>query len=213
MSSCAAEDAAIDPAALVLGVEKRARQLASKYAEARHRPDLEDDLAAGLVAELWAMAARGGYDPGRGMPSTWATRVALSRLPRLFDAIAWPVSIPSGMAAASPGRRRAFRRARRTGSFGRVYEADPPRRGEPPHAAVDRADEWAFVAPALAALDDLNRSVLMDCFGVGREAPRTLREIAADRGVTFQSVQQRRRRALRDIRRHLGIKLGEGGSS
>lgn len=205
--------ATIDPAALVLGVEKWARQLASKYAEARHRPDLEDDLAAGLVAELWAMAARGGYDPGRGMPTTWTTRVAESRLPRLFDAIAWPVSIPSGMAAASPGRRRAFRRARRAGAFGRVYEADPPRRGEPPHAAVDRADEWAFVAPALAALDDLNRSVLLDCFGVGRDGPRTLREIAADRGVTFQSVQQRRERALRDVRRHLGVEARKGGAS
>jgi RNA polymerase sigma factor (sigma-70 family) len=78
----------------------------------------------------------------------------------------------------------------------------------PAHYA-DRADLCGLVARGLEALTDKQREVLVQRYGLGGGAPRTLAEIARQAGISHQQVSMRERRALQRLESTLASAVAE----
>jgi RNA polymerase sigma factor (sigma-70 family) len=72
-------------------------------------------------------------------------------------------------------------------------------------AARDRDGIAAECSPDLTILDDRERCVLQRVFGLDRDEPATLAEIAADLGVCRKTVTRLRDRALARLRLDYGL--------
>lgn len=70
------------------------RSIAAYYARRWRRPDLAADLEQAALAELTRQAVAGKYDPSRGSPTTWASRVVPTFVVRELYRIALPVRLP-----------------------------------------------------------------------------------------------------------------------
>ena len=78
-----------------------------------------------------------------------------------------------------------------------------------PARAADRADLRGLVARGLEMLTDKQRDVLVQRFGLGGVAPRTLAEIARGAGISHQQVSMRERRALQRLESALAPAVAE----
>jgi len=81
--------------------------------------------------------------------------------------------------------------------------------GESPAGAADRADLCGLVTRGLETLTDKQRDVLVQRFGLGGSAPRTLAEIARGAGISHQQVSMRERRALQRLEYTLASAVAE----
>lgn len=80
---------------------------------------------------------------------------------------------------------------------------------ESPARAADRADLCGLVARGLDSLTDKQREVLVQRYGLGGAAPRTLAEIARGAGISHQQVSKRERRALQRLESTLASAVAE----
>lgn len=78
-----------------------------------------------------------------------------------------------------------------------------------PARAADRADLCGLVARGLETLTDKQREVLVQRYGLGGGAPRTLAEIARQAGISHQQVSKRERRALQRLESTLASAVAE----
>jgi len=80
---------------------------------------------------------------------------------------------------------------------------------ESPAGAAERSDLRGLVVRGLEALTDKQREVLVQRFGLGGEAPRTLAQIARGAGISHQQVSMRERRALQRLESTLASAVAE----
>lgn len=72
-----------------------------------------------------------------------------------------------------------------------------------PDELAERAEMRQFAQAALATLSERERKVLELRFGTGESAPRTLREVGRDLGLTRERIRQLEKQAVRKLRKRL----------
>ncbi|HYH68413.1 MAG TPA: hypothetical protein VD866_27210 [Urbifossiella sp.] len=147
----------------------------------------------------------GGYDPGRGRPTTW---------------VAWRVRKVFSEIRRGGQRRRAIRPrpfsalrgADRTGDGGdaagglAVAPPDPLAGGGGLQRGEDEAELRAAVRAAVAGLSAAQRRAVEVLYGIGREAVNTRAGLQAATGVTAQAVHLCARNARKNLRRSVRLR-------
>lgn len=159
--------------------------------------DEADDVTAAVFAQLWRSAAR--YDAARGSVAAWVTMVTRARA---LDHVR----------ARKRRVRLEERAADHAASFAAAGSAPTAvslgGSGEPPDAAVERAEVARAVRGSLAALPEAQRRAIELAFFGGLSHA----DVAAALGQPLGTVKTRIRSGLQKLREALRPFLAEGGA-
>ncbi len=159
--------------------------------------DEADDVTAAVFAQLWRSAAR--YDAARGSVAAWVTMVTRARALDHVRARKRRVRLEERAADDAAGFAAA----------GSAPTAVPlGGSGEPPDAAVERAEVARAVRGSLAALPEAQRRAIELAFFGGLSHA----DVAAALGQPLGTVKTRIRSGLQKLREALRPFLAEGGA-